>query len=913
MHLGRPLRRAAHGSGPVPRGRLPAAIRPAALSARRRDDHVRRPGEPACPSQAPVGLRPREAPARLDSHVGGRGARWGRAERRRAWREDDAPSHRAGGHLPPSRRADLAPEARPQEQAPVRDQAHRQVRPGHGAHVERHRHAVAPSGRGLRGAHQRRPANPMTQTVARRACRLTARFALVVATAAAAAALGAGPALAASPAPAWTIESFATPTNFAAADNARCMTPPAHVCDAYAITATNAGGAPTDGGSVTLTDTLPPGLTVQRVELFYSRSPGNDFGGFACTTVPLQCTFPDFFFNFFGAAGPDDTLKMVIDVTVDDPTTSAPSTNTATVSGGGAAAGSTSETGSINGPAPPFGVSTFTTYLAGIDGQPYAQAGGHPYELTTRIGLTNAMRTAPDGLFAPTAVNDLRDAVIDLPLGFMGSAVAAPTCTFEQISSSEGCPAASVVGRLQTEPKESQDGIESPMYNMVPEHGHAAEFGYVDNLRSSHVMYASVAPTAAGYVLRVTAPDIPQVALTGIIASFYGDPATRDAAASPPSAMFTNPSDCSAEPPATTIHVDSWQHPGSYGADGTPNLADPSWVSVSSTTPSVSGCDALHFFPTVSVQPDATVADSPSGLDFVLAVPQSEDPRTLSTPPLRTVRVTLPTGLAVDPSSAGGLAGCAPGQIALGGAGSPTCPQASKIGTVQVTTPLLPKPLNGSVYLATQGENPFHSLLALYVVVDDPATGIVVKIPGEVQLDPVSGQVTALFENAPQFPFSELRLHFKGGSRGVLATPEQCGSFTTTTSLAAWSMPDSGPPAAPGDSFTTGSGCASGFAPTFTAGPADPRAGTYSTFAHTFSRSDSDRELSKLSLSLPPGLLARLAGVATCPEAQLLAAARNSGRAELGAPSCSAASQIGSVQVGVGPGPTPLFVPGKVY
>ena len=57
------------------------------------------------------------------------------------------------------------------------------------------------------------------------------------------------------------------------------------VCDAYAITATNAGGAPTDGSSVTLTDTLPPGLTVQRVQLFYSRSPGNDLSSVSAPLI----------------------------------------------------------------------------------------------------------------------------------------------------------------------------------------------------------------------------------------------------------------------------------------------------------------------------------------------------------------------------------------------------------------------------------------------------------------------------------------------------------------------------------------------------------------------------------------------------------------------------------------------------
>ena len=738
-------------------------------------------------------------------------------------------------------------------------------------------------------------------------------------------------AAAATAGPGWTIDSFAMPSSFSPGDNSRCLGSvtiggaSSYPCDSYALTAVEVGEQQTDGSAVTLADTLPPGLTVRRVSLFWSgagRAPLfltsttdlNNTGTY-CTVTPLQCTLP---FQL----EPNDTLKMVVYVTIDDPSASGSLTNAATVTGGGALDASTGATNQIGGVAPVFGLSGFSSYIVGADGAPDVQAGDHPYEFISRFDFTNGFGASPQtGNLKDLTVHEPKDIAVDLPLGFLGSAVATPTCRLARLAA-ESCPRSTEVGHIASEPLglTSAGGPEGgPIYNMVPEHGVAAEFGFIAS-KVPFVLYANVVPAPEGYVLRVTSPGIPQVDLTDILVTFFGDPAVKDESCDTPVAALTNPGSCSAQPLTTTAHLDSWQSPGGVNPGGTPDLSDPNWVSSASSTPPVTGCNLLQFRPTLSAHLDTTQADSPAGLDLKLTLPQTEDPSTLATPPLKSASVTLPAGVTVDPSAANGLTACSEAQIGwLGGSTSnftpdaPTCPDASKLGTVELNSPLLAGTLQGSVYLAAQDENPFHSLLAGYIVIDDPTTGVIVKIPGELKANATTGQITGVFENNPQLPFSALKLHFFGGPRGDLATPEACGAYTTTSNLEPWSAPDSGPNATPSDSFQINTGCVSGFAPAFTAGTRNPQAGAFSPFTLSFSRQDSEEAPAGLTVSLPTGLLGKIAGVDECSDAQIAAAAGSSGAAESASPSCPASSQIGTVQTGAGPGPSPFFASGKAY
>jgi hypothetical protein len=182
--------------------------------------------------------------------------------------------------------------------------------------------------------------------------------------------------------------------------------------------------------------------------------------------------------------------------------------------------------------------------------------------------------------------------------------------------------------------------------------------------------------------------------------------------------------------------------------------------------------------------------------------------------------------------------------------------------------------------------------------------GIVVKIPGHVDVDPVTGQLTGVFDESPQLPFSDLKLTFKSGPRAPVALPASCGSSSTAAVLEPWShAPSAGevagtPDAVVSDSFDVSEGCgARGFAPGFVAGTVDPQADGFSSFATSFSRSDSDQDLDAISVTTPPGLLGVLASVPLCGEPQA------------GEGKCSAASQIGHTVVTAGPGSAPLTVP----
>ena len=546
-----------------------------------------------------------------------------------------------------------------------------------------------------------------------------------------------------------------------------------------------------------------------------------------------------------------------------------------------------------------FAIQSFTFETLDAEGHPYTQAGGHPYVLRTSFALSR------NGIEAQANVKDVET---QLPPGLIGDPTALATCTRSQLTAFQ-CPGAAQVGLITLQTTHGGAFFEEPLYNLLPPAGVPAEFGtrfntftniYIDsNVRTggdygvtARVRNASAAtgvvgatvelwgvPAAASHNAQRKCPPPP-----GQVGEVGGPSCTAGTELVP---FLREPTSCGGGELSVNMSVDSWQDAGAF-------------VSRTAPLPAVTGCALPSFTPSLSLSPSTVAADSPSGLGLNLTVPQEQAPTGLGEADLKSSSIALPEGVAADPSAAAGLQACSPAQIALTSPSEPSCPEASKIGTVEIETPLLADVVKGSVYVAEQDNNPFKSLLAIYVVAQ--ADGALVKLAGHVEANQETGQLTTTFENLPQLPFSDLRLNLFGGPRGVLVTPEACGTFSSASSWGPWSAIAPVDLASP---FSVSTGCVSGFAPSFAAGVSSTQAGSYSPLVLSFSRSDSEQQPSGVSVTLPPGLLARIAGVPLCPEAEA-----NAGD---GAGGCPANTQIGTVSAAAGAGPSPIVLPGKIY
>jgi hypothetical protein len=602
-----------------------------------------------------------------------------------------------------------------------------------------------------------------------------------------------------------------------------------------------------------------------------------------------------------------------------------------------------------------FGFREFDLSFENGNGTPNMQAGSHPFAVTNHFQLS----TVPDPTWVEVPDQNVKDINISLPPGLVGDTTAVPQCADSDFVNIDielklpACSEASIVGiatvRLNYNREVPPEFINTPVYSVAASRGSVQKLGFTPagvpvviefNLNTdqpynvlAHVRYTSQAVMFHGATIslwgnpsghehdfergRCFVPDPHQGAE---LIPAPGDPACP---VNSSAAFVTSPTACIG-PQTTTFEADSWQQPGAFWppesvlthGGGSPPIPE-----------GFSGCSRLPFAPSAQAVPASDAASSASGLNFNLEVedPGLTNPTGLAGSDIKEAVVTLPEGVTANASLAAGLEACREEQLAREGvetAPGAGCPQASKIGSLEVETPLLAESLGGSLYLAT----PYHnlagdSLLAVYMVIRNENRGILIKQPLRIDADSATGQLVATASNLPQLPFSHFRLHFNEGGRGPLTTPRGCGHYDAKAVLTPWS---DGPAVTSTSTFevVTGNGGAPcpgnipAFAPSFEAGTLAPVAGAVSPFVLRVGRGSGSAQFRSLEATLPEGLLGKLAGVKECSDAQIAAAAAKAnpdqGILERNAPSCPSDSEVGVVNVGAGSG-DPIYVQGHAY
>ncbi len=567
------------------------------------------------------------------------------------------------------------------------------------------------------------------------------------------------------------------------------------------------------------------------------------------------------------------------------------------------------------------------------------QAAGHP-DFNTFLELKT------EGEAGVNLPSTTEKTTFELPAGLLGNPTAIPTCSaadfintdVEDPSSEGGCPVNTQVGvtDIRVFKNGSSLPITEPVFNIEPGYGEPARFGFLAQIFPIFIEVELRHGPGDDYGVTATAEGLSSyVPLLSADTTFWGVPADEShddqrmtayealhnegkpdtptgkrSSSVVPTPLMLNPVRCG-EPLGVTMGAVPYLLPQMH-----PKLFAP--------MASGTGCELLEFEPEIEVAPTTTQAESSAGLDVNLTFPTKglEHPNLLGEDQQKRAEVILPEGVTVNPSQAEGLGVCSPADFARETAFSGPnegCPETSKIGNVSADSPLVKESAEGSLYIAKPKENPFGSLIALYMVLKIPERGVIVKLAGKVSPDPETGQLVTVFDDIPQLPVKSFHLHFREGARAPLVTPPRCGTYETVARFTPWSNPKKVTTTT--STFEVSSGpdhgpCPKGtppFGPGFTAKTLKLNAGQHSPFYMRLTRKDGDQDLTKFSSTLPPGMLAKLAGVAKCPDASIEVAKAKTGKAEQASPSCPASSEIGNVLAGAGVGSVLTYAKGKIY
>jgi hypothetical protein len=567
-------------------------------------------------------------------------------------------------------------------------------------------------------------------------------------------------------------------------------------------------------------------------------------------------------------------------------------------------------------------------------------AAGHPPIGFTQYIVKQEEFEVSQGVFASRPIGPVKTIRVDLPPGLTVNPQATAQCTQAEFDTPvpptelPGCPASSQVGEERLTLKVIASGAEVapipfvtqvPLYNMVPDFGEPAKFGFkigsTPTTKKTVYLNTEVAwenDYHESFTIHLPDPNPGTRSWKSRLVNFgrAGN-----------GTYITNPTTCfsSQLPPyegiyTTYLRAESVAMPeADFPASATPFGSDLSLPEGLTQT----GCNTVPFDPGIDVAPGTDKVDSPATPTITTTLPFITGGETQSESHLRNASITLPEGMGLNPSASNGLVSCTDAQFGKGTRNPVACPAASRIGSVEVETPPLPAgALIGTAYLGEQLSRDPESgdEFRIFVVAESARYGISARLIGNTKANAKTGQLTTTFAETPQVPFTSVKIHLDD-PRGVVSSPPTCSTATTTSTMEPWSTPKS--TRHPESKFAlssdpTGGTCPTTlgerkFAPDYTAKSNKTTAGKYSPFKVHIGRPDGQQELKRVDVTLPKGLTGNLSGIPYCSEAALAAAAASSGNAEKAGPSCSSKSRIGSTSTTAGTGGNPVTLAGDAY
>ncbi len=435
-----------------------------------------------------------------------------------------------------------------------------------------------------------------------------------------------------------------------------------------------------------------------------------------------------------------------------------------------------------------------------------SQAGGHP-----NLMISAAMAN-------PGAPETAKSLVVEEPAGLSAYMYSVPRCSLEDLATME-CSPDSQVGLATVRAR--REANPSFLYGTAPIYAVAAGSGEYGRLAFTIPTLAFTQSMQLGFRsgeddgLRLTIPNLPVAApLRSLSLQLWGipaDPAHDEArfplgsegcpglpdfscnteptaSGSPVTPLTGYPGSCSPTMPVG-FRLETYQDPGVTTA-------------ASSTLTGATGCNLLSFNPALSVATGSETR-STTGLDLDLTVPQEVSPAFPTPPPAKSVDLDFSGGLRLDSGAAADYPSCSAEQAAIGVEGPGSCPTEARVGSVRISTPLVPETLGGpnplraaarsggahprqapaevtgSVYFGGLQPGGGHRLYLL-----GSGFGIDLKLVLTLITDPESGGLI-ISANLPKFPISRIVLRLYPGA-GLLRTAVRCGDYPVQSTVSTW-------------------------------------------------------------------------------------------------------------------------------